>query len=398
MKHLMFVTSLVFLSACGQKPAASEQTKEGKNASVAEAHPDNFIEDADVVELTTEAQRRAGIEVTPVRLAAVQTQIRLTGSVEPLDSRVTQLRPLARGRVEQVLVRIGDRVNAGQTVVRFDNIEAGDLTSQVDAARAELQRLKIQQTNAVRQAERSRSLVNIGAVPAKEAENAEADARAMEEAIRAQQSVIAGLEARVNRFGVASEIRAPFAGVVTEIRSAPGEVVDSASVLLTITDLSRVFVEGQVFERDLGKIRLGQPARITVDAFPNEIFLGKVAAIGNSVNPQTRTAAVRCEVDNSRGQLRTEMFANLSLPTADSHRALSVPADAVQVINRRKVVFVRLNELHFEAREVETSGDGPTVEIMGGLKDDEPVVTRGAFQLKSVFLARQLQTEHEHDQ
>ena len=68
--------------------------------------------------------------------------------------------------------------------------------------------------------------------------------------------------------------------------------MDSASVLLTITDLSRVFVEGQVFERDLGKVRLGQPARITVDAFPGETFLGRVTAISTSVNSQTRTAAV----------------------------------------------------------------------------------------------------------
>jgi cobalt-zinc-cadmium efflux system membrane fusion protein len=91
------------------------------------------------------------------------------------------------------------------------------------------------------------------------------------------------------------------------------------------------------------------------------------------------------------------MFANLSLPTTESHTALSVPTDAVQVINRRSIVFVRLNDLHFEAREVQVSGDGPNVEIMGGLKDGEPIVTRGAFQLKSVFLARQLQSEHEHD-
>jgi cobalt-zinc-cadmium efflux system membrane fusion protein len=173
--------------------------------------------------------------------------------------------------------------------------------------------------------------------------------------------------------------------------------VDSSSVLLTITDLSRVFVEGQVFERDLGKVRLGQSARISVDAFPDETFQGRVTAIGNSVNPQTRTAAVRCEVENSSGRLRTEMFANLSLPTTESHTALSVPTDAVQVINRRSIVFVRLNDLHFEAREVQVSGDGPNVEIMGGLKDGEPIVTRGAFQLKSVFLARQLQSEHEHD-
>ncbi len=226
----------------------------------------------------------------------------------------------------------------------------------------------------------------------------------MDESVRAQLGVIAGIETRTKRFGVASTdeagaaaIRAPFAGVVTQIDVAPGAVVDSSSTLLSIADLSRVYVEGQVYERDLGKIRLGQPARISLEAYPDQYFQGRVASIRDVLDPTTRTAGVRCEVDNSSGRLKLEMFATLSIPTSESHAALSVPADAVQTINRRQVVFVREGDLHFEAREVQVSGDGPDVEILAGLKDGEPIVTKGAFQLKSAFLARQLQSEHEHD-
>jgi cobalt-zinc-cadmium efflux system membrane fusion protein len=306
--------------------------------------------------------------------------------------------------VLEVLVRVGDRVAANQTLVRFDNIEASDLLSQLDAARAELQRIRIQQTNAQRQAERSRSLVSIGAVPAKDAEAAEADARGLEESVRAQQSLIAGIETRVRRFGVSSSqesaaaaIRAPFAGVVTKVDAAPGDVVDSSSTLLSLADLTRVYVEGQVYERDLGRIRIGQPARISVEAYPGQFFQGRVASIGDVLNPATRTAGVRCEVDNTSGRLKLEMFATLSIPTNEAHSALSVPADSVQTINRRQVVFVRAGELHFEAREVQVIGDGPDVEVVAGLKDGEPIVTKGAFQLKSAFLARQLEAEHAHD-
>jgi cobalt-zinc-cadmium efflux system membrane fusion protein len=274
----------------------------------------------------------------------------------------------------------------------------------MDAARAELQRLRIQQANAQRQAERSRSLVNIGAVPAKDAEVAESDARSLEEAIRAQQGVISGIETRVKRFGVSSAseagsaaIQAPFAGVVTKVDVAPGDVMDAATTLLALADLTRVYVEGRVYERDLGKVRLGQPARITVEAYPGQSFQGRVAAIRDVLDPQTRTAGVRCEVDNAAGRLKLEMFATLSVPTSESHQALSVPADAIQTINRRKVVFVREGDLHFEAREVQVIGDGQDVEVIAGLKDGEPIVTKGAFQLKSAFLARQLEAEHEHD-
>ncbi|MGH9460254.1 MAG: efflux RND transporter periplasmic adaptor subunit, partial [Vicinamibacteria bacterium] len=181
------------------------------------------------------------------------------------------------------------------------------------------------------------------------------------------------------------------------VDAAPGDVVDSSSTLLSLADLSRVYVEGQVYERDLGKIRLGQPARISVEAYPGESFQGRVVAIRDVLDPQTRTAGVRCEVDNSSGRLKLEMFATLSVPTSESHSALSVPADAVQTINRRQIIFVREGELHFGAREVQVIGDGRDVEVAAGLKDGEPIVTKGAFQLKSAYLARQLQAEHGHD-
>ena len=404
MKAAWIVLLGFLLAGCGSKQAPGTAESSPPKNGGEEAHPEKYIEIADVVELSVDAQRRAGIEVAPVRSSNVQTQLRVTGTVEPTDSRLAEIRPLARGRVLQVLVKVGDRVSADQVLARFDNIEASELFSQLDSALAELQRLRIQQGNSAKQAERSRSLVNIGAVPAKDAETAESGARSAEEAIRAQQAVIAGIETRAKRFGVTTledsgnaAIRAPYSGVVTKVDTAAGAVVDSATVLLTLADLGRVYVEGQVFERDLGKVRVGQPARITVDAYPNETFVGRVTTIRDVLDPQTRTVGVRCEVDNRSGRLKLEMFATLTIPTSESHMALSVPADAVQTINRRQVVFVRQGDLHFEAREVEASGQGSDVEILAGLKDGEPVVTKGAFQLKSAFLARQLEAEHEHD-
>ena len=140
------------------------------------------------------------------------------------------------------------------------------------------------------------------------------------------------------------------------MEAAPGEVVDSGSVLFSIADLTNVYVDAQVYERDLGKIRIGQPAHITVDAYPEQRLEGRVAAINAMLNPATRTATVRCLVANPSGRLKLEMFTNLVIPTTDTHTALAVPADAVQTINRRTIVFVRKSELHFEAREVEILG------------------------------------------
>lgn len=397
---MLFVVCLA-LASCAKKDAA-EAVKPERAGD--EAHAENHIEEANVVELSAEAQRRAGIVIEEVKPGKVEVQIKATGTVQPIDSRIVHLRPLARGRVMQVLARIGDRVEKDQVLAHFDNIEAGELSSQIDAARAELQRIRIQLANSRRQAERARNLLEVGAVPAKEYEVAESEARALEEAVRAQQSTLAGIETRLKRFGASfngdaslTTIRAPFAGVVIKTEAAPGDVIDSSSILFSVADLSRVYVEAQVYEKDLGRIRINQPVFITVDSYAGEVFEARVAAIKDILNPQTRTAAVRCELANPGGKLKLEMFANLAIPTTDTHMALTVPSEAVQTINRRQVVFVRKADLHFEAREVQVLGDGVRLEISGGLKEGEPVVVKGAFQLKSAFLAKELESEHGHD-
>lgn len=397
---MLFVVCLA-LASCAKKEAA-EAVKPERAGD--EAHAEKHIEEANVVELSAEAQRRAGLGIEEVKPGKVEVQIKATGTVQPIDSRIVHLRPLARGRVMQVLARIGDRVEKDQVLAHFDNIEAGELSSQIDAARAELQRIRIQLANSRRQAERARNLLEVGAVPAKEYEAAESDARALEEAVRAQQSTLAGLETRLKRFGASfngdaslTTIRAPFAGVVIKTEAAPGDVIDSGSILFSVADLSRVYVEAQVYEKDLGRIRINQPAFITVDTYAGEVFEARVTAIKDILNPQTRTAAVRCELANPGGKLKLEMFANLAIPTTDTHMALTVPSEAVQTINRRQVVFIRKADLHFEAREVQVLGDGARLEISGGLKEGEPVVVKGAFQLKSAFLAKELESEHGHD-
>ena len=401
MRYGMLLVLCLALASCAKKDAAEAVRPERAGD---EAHAEKHIEEANVVELSAEAQRRAGIVIEEVKPGKVEVQIKATGTVQPIDSRIVHLRPLARGRVMQVLARIGDRVEKDQVLAHFDNIEAGELSSQTDAARAELQRIRIQLANSRRKAERARNLLEVGAVPAKEYEAAESEARALEEAVRAQQSTLAGIETRLKRFGTSfngdasmTTIRAPFAGVVIKTEAAPGDVIDSGSILFSVADLSRVYVEAQVYEKDLGRIRINQSAFITVDTYAGEVFEARVTAIKDILNPQTRTAAVRCELANPGGKLKLEMFANLAIPTTDTHMALTVPSEAVQTINRRQVVFVRKADLHFEAREVQVLGDGTRLEIGGGLKEGEPVVVKGAFQLKSAFLAKELESEHGHD-
>ena len=403
----IIVLAVGLLAGCGKRAAMEEggDARKAKAPEAAEPHPKDYIEEANVVELAVEAQRRAGIEVAPLAMGAADAKVLLTGSVQPIDSKVSEIRPLARGRVIQVNVKLGDRVQGGQVLAQFDNIEAGELASQHASALAELQRLKVQQANAQRQAERSRSLVSIGAVPAKDAENGEAEVRVISESIRAQEATTTGLASRLSRFGVqpgadpgnaTASIRAPFPGLIVKLNVAPGTVIDPTMPLFSIADLSSVYVEAQVFEKDLGRIRIGQHPQVRFEAYPGATFTGRVVSIRDILDPRTRTAGVRIEMPNPTNKLRMEMFASVELPTLGTHAAMTVPSEAVQTLNRRPVVFIKQDALHFAAREVVTAGEGLTKEIVSGVKEGEPVVVKGAYQLKSVFLSRQTGEEHEH--
>jgi cobalt-zinc-cadmium efflux system membrane fusion protein len=358
-----------------------------------------------VVELSLAAQRGAKLIVRPVANELLAEVITLNGTVQPVAGRVGVIQPLARGRVTDVLVRIGDQVHLGQTLARVDNIEAGELVAQYNAAQAELARLKIQLAILTRQAERSRNLLTIGAVSVKEADATEAERRGQEELIRAQESTLAGLDARLHRFGLrepsmaaslSTTINAPFSGVVTSVQAAPGAVVDPNSQLFAIADLSTVYVAGQVYERDLSRVFVGQSAKVTVAAYPEVRFSGRVVSIGTSLDPTTRTAPVRCEVTNPGNRLRLDMFAQIELPAKTRREALAVPLDAVQQVDAKPAVFVEKDETHFAVRPIQLGRavDG-WIEVTSGLKLGESVVMQGAFQVKSALLGGSLGEEGE---
>jgi len=348
----------------------------------------------DIITMGLDAQKNAGLVVTPVVMVPMTEYLHATGTVQPMDSRRADVRPLARGRVQDVLVRVGDRVTSGQPLARIDVIEAGELSSQVLVARAELQRLKVQQANAARQLERSKGLVEIGVVAQKEFELLQAESAAMAEAVRAQESVLGGLDAKLRRFGISeaqlqastvTTIVAPFAGTVIRVEAAPGEVVEQDMALFAVTDLADVWVQAEVYERDLGRIKVGQPARISVDTYPDVVFTGHVAHISDTLDPNTRTAQVRCVVPNPDRRLKVDMLASVDVPVSLSRQVLAVPAAAVQQVEGKNVLFVRRADDAFQMREVTLGAtSGGQVEIVSGLTENDPVVTVGAYHLKSI--------------
>ena len=383
---MALILSLALFSCSGPKPEAKEATP---------PQPDS-----NAVEMGIAAQKNIGLTVAPASLTQLTEYLHVVGTVQPIDSRIGHVRPLARGRVQEVLAKVGDRVGSGQPLALLDNIEAGELAAQYLAAQAELQKVKIQQANSAIQVERSKRLAEIGAVPQKDFELTQAEHHALLEAIRAQESLLAGLGSKLRRFGLPeaelqkssiTTIHSPFAGVVIQAQVAPGEVVDPGMELFSVADLSEVWVQAEVYEKDLGQIRMGQSAILSVDTYPDQKFSGRVAYISDTLDPKTRTAKVRCAVPNQDWRLKLEMFVAVDVPTTFSRKAVAVPAAAVQQVAGKNVVFVRESELKFQAREVQVGKvAGGQTEILAGLVGGEPIVIQGAYHLKSVRMNKEL--------
>jgi multidrug efflux pump subunit AcrA (membrane-fusion protein) len=178
-------------------------------------------------------------------------------------------------------------------------------------------------------------------------------------------------------------LRSPISGVVTVKNVVEGARISPSDIPLEITDLSRVWAMADVYEKELGGVKVGQTARLTLPTFPGKTFAGRVVFIDPVLDPKSRTAKVRIEFPNPKGDLRPELFGEAVLQ-GPGHKGILVPLDSVLDAGTQKVVFIALGEGKFEPREVSTGASvGEQIEILSGLKPGEKVIVRANFLVDS---------------
>lgn len=364
------------------------------------------------VKMELGAQRNVGLQVQAAETRNVVETLQVTGSVGANETRVGHIRPITQGRILTVSVRLGDTVRAGQTLAVYDNIELGEILGQYGVGLAELEKAKASAEASQKALERARNLVSLGAVAQAEVERRRAEYAIATAAINTQRAELARIEEKMHRFGLTdaeirktvdpgggrehrevsrTTLRAPFNGVVTKYDLAEGEVVGPDREVFTIADLSTVWVQADVYEKDIAALRKGVPVKVIVDSYPGESFQGQITYISDVLDPKTRTAKVRCEVLNPTGRLKLDMFATIVIPIPKGRSAVMVPSTALQQINDIPLVFVQVAENEFERRDLNPgSRDGDWVEVVGGVKPGERVVTAGSFDLKSSLLREQI--------
>ncbi len=172
-------------------------------------------------------------------------------------------------------------------------------------------------------------------------------------------------------------LEATVGGVINDRSVTLGESVEPNKELFHIVDLSQVIVEAEVYEENVGKVKLDQVARVRVLGYPDDAFEGKITFIGVELDPEKRTLPVRVMVKNPDGKLKPEMFAKVAVVLARNEGVLAVPKEAILEAGGEKFVFVQTGDL-FNRSDVQTGAeDDRFIEIKDGLVPDDVVVTDG---------------------
>lgn len=381
----------------------------GRTAPEAAAEKDATIEDLPpgMVEVPAAAQQNAGVKFAEVRRATLPVQMEVTGVVAPEGSRVAEVRPLARGLITSVAVRLGDRVKSGQPLLTYDNIELGERLGEYFEARAGLRQAESDLAVKQRAVERAEALIGQQAISQQVLDLRTAEFKNAQSAINRAKATLDRIDEQIHRFGLTDNeleklgpdtpeathrsatlatIRAPFDGVVTTYDVALGEIVEPERTLVTVANLSTVWILADVYEKDLARVPAAAEVTVRVDAYPDRTFKGQLTYVSDVIDPKSRSAKVRSVVQNPEGLLRLDMFARVAIPTKDQQQGLVVPVDAIQQIDGQAAVFVRETETRFKRQNVQLGLRAENmVEIKAGLKGGETIVAVGSFYFKTAL-------------
>ena len=341
-----------------------------------------------VVTLSQEAVERAGITATAILAGTTSGGVRAPGVVEANAYKQVVVTPVISGRITRVVADLGQRVRQGQMLAQIFSPELADAQTRYISARAELEAHE-------QELIRTEKLVAIGAASRQELERIHAGhtARRADLESAASRLQLLGLSADAiealgpgKNQGATTSVPAPIDGVVTERLANVGLNVDQATKLFTIVDLSSVWVVANLYEKDFAHVRVGSPATVTTNAYPDLVLQGRVSYIDPQVSPETRTAKVRIEVPNARNELRLGMYAEALVGDGGGASTPMIPRGAVQNVGDRTVVYL-VNPREpgtFVEREVRLgAATGDRVSVLAGVQAGDVVVGEASFSVRA---------------
>lgn len=355
----LVLTALVVVIAYALTSGETKQEKQAghDHAAMQKGASDNMAS----VSLSAENARRIGVTYAVAEMGPMTSTVRTVAGVTYDETRVVNVNPKIEGWVEELYVDFtGAPIQRGAPLMAVYSPMLVSAQEELILARtlfdgAQSAESKENARNLLEAARRRLSYWDVSAQ----------DIARIENTRKPQKTVT---------------LRSPASGVVVEKNVFRGARIMPGMDLYKLADLSTVWVEGEVFEKDLALIKIGSPARLTFDAYPGEVFVGRVAYVYPSVAQQTRTGRVRFELPNPGTKLKPGMYANVDFVVPVHRSGLHIPRTAVLSSGTRSIVFVRHDDGTLMPHEVTIGvASGDHIEILGGLEPGQTVVASASF-------------------
>ena len=315
------------------------------------------------VKISTEKIQKLGVRTELAQLRALDKMVGASGRIEPDERRIYAISPKFEGYVERLHVNVtGQSVGKGQALFEVYSPELVSAQREYAIAAQGVESLSAAGGSAQ---ESMRQLAEASLLRLRNWDISEAQVKALAKSGEAKRTLT---------------FRSPVSGIITEKKALQGMRFMPGEVLYQVSDLSSVWVIADVFEQDIGAVKLGAEAKVRINAYPDKSFAGKVSYVYPTLNAATRTVPVRVELPNPGLLLKPGMFAQVDMPVSGKGSVLTVPNSAVIDSGTRQVVLVQLTAGRFEPREVKLGNRSNTyVEVISGIKDGEAVVVAANF-------------------
>lgn len=321
----------------------------------------------------------AGVQTATPSVGTIADAVECYAELTFNQNKLAQIAAPVGGIIHEVSVDLGSKVEEKQAVARIWSASIAEAVAKAVLSHQTL--------------DRERKLRADRVSSEKDLQQAEAEHRGACQQLR----TLGFTEEQIDTLGaspheqVLMEVRAPFAGEIVERSAVRGALVEPGKPLFTLTDRSVMWAMLNIPESALARVKIGQTVELRVESLSGQTFAGKLTWIGAEVDEKSRMARARAEVANPDGLLKSRMFAQARILTRTAEGALLLPNSAIQRMEGKSYVFVKLEADLFDARAVRLGAkfDGQ-VEILEGLRPQELVAVNHAFPLKSAFLISRL--------
>lgn len=345
-----------------------------------------------VFQLSEDSRYKIPIQVTEASNEEFNSAIELTGEITADPDNTQTIGTRLKGKVLEIRKKEGDFVRKGDIIVVMDSPEVARLKSKYLTSLAKLQATQ-------KNTERIKELVKIKLAADQEARNAEAESLTWEMEVKADKENLIMNDIPIPKNNLDSPsadsnqntkiyLRSSISGTLIMRHVSPGNIVAENTIFVTVANLNTVWFAARAFENDLKYLKLGENVKVSINAYPDQIFTGKLSFIGSSLEKDTRSVPARITLNNYNNLLKIGLFGK-ALLNVDSIKQdkILIPDTCLLTINGKDGVFIQINDLTYEWKEIKLGGkQGNLISIEEGLKNGDKIVSSGAYSLKAIFL------------